>query len=417
MNDLDAERAVLGAVLSGWRNLDELNLRPEDFYQPRHEAVFDAALRVRQAGNRPDMVTVRTAIGPQHTNFRGTDVGVYLAELVEACPVVAAAGHYALMVAQAADRRGLQQVTDRMRQAIEAGKEPAEIATEAQKAIQAVTTRTGARSELWSDIDPDVIDHIEKGSRVGIPTPWPDVNHYIGGLVGSRLYTIAGRPGHGKSLVGQALAVNSSMTHNKGCLFASLEMSRLDLGIRIYADQAGIALGSLQSANLSTQQWAAVSKTSQRLAAMGLRISDDPSQTVAQIKSEAKGMKNLGIVVVDYLQLVTSSSKDRDRREQVDEISRNLKLMAKELDVPVVALAQLNRANQQRADHTPQISDLRESGSIEQDSDVVMLLNHDRDSGELKLDVAKNRFGGQGVVNLQMWGHYSRVVQADGISA
>ncbi len=412
MNADDAERAVLGAILLGWKDIEGLHLRPEDFYQPRHEAVYEAALRVKASGGRPDLVTVRVALG-QHPSMRSVNREVFLAELTEACPTFVQAPKYAAEVAAAADRRGIDGLADRIKAMVSDGLEPEEITDRARRMLEKAPRRSGTASSAWSDIDPQVIEHIENGVRRGLPTPWPDMNRHLVGLVGSRLYVIAARPGQGKSLIGQALATHTAQNLGKSVLFASLEMSELDLGVRIYADQANVDLKHLMSGGASSQHWDQIRKASNRMRNAGLHVNANPSQSVADIRADARGLSNLGLIVVDYLQLVKAASgKRKDRREEVDEIARGLKLLAKELDVPVVALAQLNRGNQQRADKTPILSDLRESGAIEQDADIVVLMDLDEETGELDAHVAKNRHGTKGHVPLELWGHYARIVQS-----
>lgn len=404
-NANDAERALLGAILSrGLRNLEDLHLHPEDFYQPRHEAVYGAVERVVAAGNRPDAVAVRVALG------QDTSAGLFLAELMEACPVGAQVEYYAELVGNAADRRGMAVVRDHMDQMIQSGADPAEIQDQVTKELTAVPRRGGSVSRRWSDMDPSIIDHIEHGARRGIPTPWPALNKHLVGLVGSRMYTIAARPGEGKSLMGQALAVDAAINHRKRVLFASLEMSELDLGVRIYSDQANVPMHVLLSSHVPPHHWDAINKASNKLRGMGCHVNADPNQSVADIRAEARSMR-AEMIVVDYLQLVKPASKRGDRREQVDQIARDLKLLAKELDVPVVALAQLNRGSEQRADRTPAMSDLRESGAIEQDSDIVLLMQFQPETGELKVNIPKNRHGSKGPFTLELWGQYSRIVQ------
>jgi replicative DNA helicase len=418
VNADDAERAVLGAILSGWRDVDSLHLRPEDFYQPRHEAVFDAIQRAQRAGSRPDMVTVRVALG-QHPSMRAVNPEIFLAELAEACPVTIQAPRYAAEVIDAADRRGHDNLADRIKAMVADGLPPQDITDRIRGMLDKAPRRGATAGQAWSEIDPAIIDHIEHGARRGIPTPWPDMNRHLTGLVGSRLYVVAARPGHGKSLLGQSLATHTCLTQRRNVLFASLEMSELDLGVRIYADQANVSLGTLLAGSASTSQWDAIREASNQLRGMGCRVNANPAQTVADIRADARGIRDLGLIVVDYLQLVTpaSGSRRQDRREQVDQIARDLKLLAKELDVPVVALAQLNRNNQQRADREPQLSDLRESGAIEQDADVVILLDLIEETGELDAYVKKNRHGTKGKVSLELWGHYARIVQGQQKSA
>ena len=418
MNSNDAERATLGAILlSGQRNLDSLGLAADDFYQPKHASVFGASERVVRAGNRPDLVSVRMAIGAKSPAFGPNDVGIFLAELTESCPVAGQLEFYAAAVGAASDRRGLWAITDRVRQMIEEGLETEDITDRMSKMLDQAPRRGGATSKSWAEINPRVVDHLERGVRRGLPTPWSDLNRHLTGLVGSRVYTVAARPGEGKSLVGQALAVHVAKNLGKPVLFASLEMSELDLGTRIYSDQASVPMSVLESRSAGPSHWDSIAQATRAMANMGLHINDQPEQSIAQIRSEARSIKDLGLVIVDYLQLVKPANPRADRREQVDQISRDLKLMAKDLDVPVVSLAQLNRNNQQRADKTPGLSDLRESGSIEQDSDIVILMQLTPETGELTAHIGKNRYGSKAPVALELWGHYARIIQAERQSA
>lgn len=419
MNANDAERAVLGAILSsGRRNLDDLHLRPEDFYQPQTAAVFDAIQRVIKSGNRPDAVTVRLALGADPA-FREVNPELFLVNLIEACPMVMNADHYADLVTEAADRRGWWDHTETIRQMVAEGVDPATISERARKFLDQAPRRGGTSSRTWDEVDPRVIDYVERGARRGIPTPWPDMNRHLGGLVGSRMYTIAARPGEGKSLMAQAIGVHAAVRHNVPVLFASLEMSAIDLGVRIYADRAGVPLSALLAEDTAPSHWASLAEAREQLQGMGLHVNDNPYQSMSDIRAEARSIPGLGLVIIDYLQLVQAAAgtKRQDRREQVDQIARDCKLLAKELDVPVVTLAQMNRNNQQRADKRPILADLRESGAIEQDSDIVILMQLDQETADLTAYVEKNRHGPKGPVYLQMRGHYARITQADGKAA
>ena len=417
MNANEAEQAVLGGIINaGRRNLDSLHLTTDDFYQPAHAAVFEAIQRVIASGNRPDMVTVRMAL-VNDLVLRAVNPEVFLAELSEACPIADQADYYASIVARAADQRGLWNMTEGIRQMVSSDLEPQEIADRTRKMLEQSPKRATQTSKTWDDVDPKVIDYVERGARRGIPTPWPDMNRHLGGLVGSRMYTIAARPGEGKSLVAQAIATHAATRHKTKVLFASLEMSEIDLGIRIYADRASVPLSALLADDTAPSHWASVEAASTQLRGMSLHVSDNPHQSMADIRREARSIPGLGLIIIDYLQLVEAASKRQDRREQVDQMARDCKLLAKELDVPLIALAQMNRNNQQRADKTPGLADLRESGAIEQDSDVVVLMQLDPDSGDLTAWVAKNRHGSKGPVHLQMRGHFARITQADGKAA
>lgn len=410
---IDAEKAVLGALISGYDD-EELPLRGVDFSQPVHEVVWDAVRQIRSRGERPDMVKVRAAIANARLPM---DAGVFVAELVEACPVPASAPAYAQLVAEAADRRGLASLADRIRQLAESDRDPADLIEDARALLDKAPRRVRDEGADWDTIIPTVIDRIEQGSTAGLPTPWPDLNNVLHGLVGGRLYLIAGRPGGGKSVMGQNIATHLAKAGH-GIYVASMEMTSGDYGIRIVADQAGVALDKILEGRdaVNDIEWHKISTAQKTLAGLPLRIQDRSHQTVAEIRSGARDMarkRGLSVIIIDYLQQIRPTDAKAPRHEQVGEISRSLKTLARELDVPVLAMSQLNRGPLNRADKTPNSGDLRESGALEADADVVLLLHReDPMSGEIKVIPDKNRWGAQTAVTLQFWGHYARLASS-----
>lgn len=409
LTSAEAERAYLGALLSGAAIDDEVH--GGDFAEPAHELVFNAISRVAQTGSRPDMVNVRVSIGQPFIGQR--DTGSYLHDLKMACDVVANAGEYAKLVADYADLRALESVADRIRQ--QTSSEDASAATvrdDARTALDRVAQRGRAERRSWADVSSKVIDLIQHGGRQGLSTPWPDLDHFINGLVGSRVYLIAARPGEGKSLMAQGMATQMANVHRQTTLYASLEMSEDDLGVRIIAAASQVNLNDLQSGHMSEQNWAKVAAGQASLDQMPLVINDSTDQTIGHIRAAAIDLhrtQGLGLVVVDYLQLMEGTDSRAPRETQVAGISRAIKRLSRELDVPVVALSQLNRQSLQRQDKRPNLGDLRESGSLEQDADVVILMNLNEDNGELNVQVAKNRHGPKGQFLLQLWGHYAQL--------
>lgn len=409
---IDAEKAVLGALISGYD--EDLPLRGVDFSQPAHEIVWDAVQKIRSHGERPDMVRVRAAIA--HARLP-KDAGVFVAELVEACPLAASAPAYAQMVADAADRRGLSSMADRIRQLAESDRDPAEIIEDARALLDKAPRRIRDNGSDWDVIIPTVIDQIEQGATSGLSTPWPDMNDVLHGLVGGRMYLIAGRPGAGKSVMGQNIATHLAKAGH-GVYVASMEMTAAEYGIRIVSDQAGVTLNKILAGRdaVNDLEWHKISTAQRTLAGLPLRIQDHPHQTVAEIRAGAREMarqRGLGAVVIDYVQQIRPADSKLQRHEQVGEISRMLKVLARELDVPVLAMTQLNRSSLSRADKTPSAGDLRESGSLEADADVVLILyKEDPMSGEIKAIPDKNRWGAQTPVTLQFWGHYARLASS-----
>ena len=412
MNPTEAEQALLGALINGYDS-EDLSITGADFYDMNHQKVFDAVARVRKQGERPDLVKVRVKLVKDRFP---TDVGVYLHDLVLSCPSTASAPYYAKVVADAADRRGLEAMSDKIRQLADTDREPSELIEDARALLDQAPRRERSLSKSWSQIAPKVIDRIEKGVTNGLPTPWPDLNEVLHGLVGGRLYIVAARPGGGKSVMGQNIATYIAGKTGKTAYIASMEMSEEDYGIRIVADKASVSLDALLSGRLDDLAWQKVARAQSELEQMPLHINDAFTQSISDIRSGARDVarkQELGVVIVDYLQQIKARDPKVPRHEQVAEISRALKSLARELNVPVIAMSQLNRASEGRADKVPTMADLRESGAQEADADVVLLLHReDKDSGEVKVIPDKNRWGTQRAITLQFWGHYARLASA-----
>jgi replicative DNA helicase len=232
------------------------------------------------------------------------------------------------------------------------------------------------------------------------------------------MVTIAGRPGSGKSTLALDIARSAAVKHQKSTAIFSLEMGRLEIMMRLFAAEAGVALQNMRSGHMSDQDWRRLALRSSELAGAPLFIDDSPNMTMMEIRAKARRLRqrnDLQLVVIDYLQLMTSGKRVESRQQEVSEFSRAMKLLAKELDVPVVALSQLNRSPEQRSDKKPMLSDLRESGSIEQDSDVVLLVHRPdlyepetERAGEADLIIAKHRNGPTATVAVAFQGRYSR---------
>lgn len=411
MNATEVEQALLGALLSGYDD-EALHVTADDFEDPHHAAVFSAVLAVQAKGQRVDMVRVNIALGRHRLP---TDNATFLHGLMLACPSTLSAPWYAEQVADAADKRGLDIAGQRIRE-IAAGDKPAmEAIEDARALLDKAPRREASTGSTWDEIVPKVIDRIDKGITRGMSSPWPDLDRVLMGFAPGRLYIVAARPGQGKSVFGQNLAVHIARS-GKGVYIASMEMSKDEYGTRIVADTASVPLSDLMENRLDELAWKRVGKAQDDLAGMPLLIEDDFSQSIAQIRRGARDYSRrqaLGLLVVDYLQQIHARDQKVQRHEQVAEISRSLKALARELNVPVLALSQLNRASESRADRRPTSADLRESGAQEADADAVLLLHReDRESGELLVIPDKNRWGPQTVVTLHFWGHYARLASA-----
>lgn len=410
----EAERALLGCLLSGSDDVDDVAnmLQGRDFYQPRHEAVWDACMTVHRRGDRIDPLTLPVpANARQHlidlvAGGYGVHAMAYAQEVLD-CAVrrrVAEAGRNAVVLAENLDLM------------------PTEAAAQAERLMadavaQAATAEAGATVGHALD---GAIDWLET-QPVGADTPWSDVNTITNGLLAGQMVTVAARPGHGKSLVAKDVALFTAL-RGKPAHVATLEMSRNEYMARILAGLGRIDLGRMLRRQMSENDWAAVTQAAERVRDLPLYLDDRPAQSMAQIRAAARQTarrygETLGVIAIDYAQLVRPADQRLPREQQVAQISRDTKLLAKEFECPVLLLAQLNRGNTQRADHTPLVSDLRESGALEQDSDQVWLL-HRADQypgqedrlGEVDLIVGKNRNGpAPTTIPLAFQGHYGRI--------
>ena len=412
MNPEDYERAVLGSILAGWRGLPDLTrtLAAEDFYQPHHEAIYRACVRVYEAGSNPDPLTVRTALGEAANRLPGGPS--YLAALIEASgPSVP---HYAKEVHKLAILRRIRDVSasiDQLAQRDDA--DPDLLLTEAAAKLDELAQgrATGRGGRTIGQVIPGVVDIAQSGRQQGLSTPWPDLDRLLRGLHPGRLYVVGARPGIGKSLFGQNCATHFALRHGVTAYVASLEMSDDEFTQRALASLARVDLGRIDTGSLDERDWSRLSSAVAKLGEAKILINDDPGQTLTDIRAgaqDAARRHNLGLIVVDYLQLVRSEDRRAPREQQVAEISRRLKRLARELKVPVIALAQVNRGAKSRADGRPSMEDLRESGAIEADADAVILLHTDTDVPHLvEAAIPKNRSGPKGRAELLIFGHYA----------
>jgi replicative DNA helicase len=414
----DAEIAVLGAAMSGYADMDGLIeiLESGDFYRPWHGDVWDAIVRVHRAGNRPDPVSVRlalTAASVKHDPMR-------LIDLAQAAPAVAQAPYHAQQVVTASGLRAIQEAGTKLQQL--GGAEAADLDETREQARQAVDeatrTRGITRARSLADLMPDVIDTAQHGQTSVLGTGWADLDRLIGGLAPGRLVVVGARPGVGKSLMGTNIALHFARHHQHAVLLASLEMPEREVGQRLLAAHAGVNLTGLQMGTTGDGDWQRIASKVGELEALPITVDDAPDQTVTSIRRAARNIQrtrdDLAVIVVDYLQLVRPSDPRVNRAEQIGEISRGLKLLARESGACVVAMAQVNREGTKHSDGRPRQTDLRESGAIEADADQVILLHQPDDAlPEIELIVDKNRHGSKGLASLQVQGHYARLVSIE----
>ena len=420
---LEAEQSVLGSILIDSRCVADIIgiLRPEDFFLDQNREIYETVYTMFNFSETIDPVTVlekMRQLGVYHDNTRD-----YVQQLMEITPTAANAVRYANIVKDKAMLRGLADASSDISELVydQVGT-PAEILESAEKKIYAL--RKGDTGDSLEHIGVtlhkvfDTLTELSQSDSAipGLSTGLRDLDKKINGLNKSDLFLIAARPAMGKTAFALNLALNVAKKYNKTVACFSLEMSREQLTMRLLANESFVELGKLLTGKLSDEEWTKLAMASASLSQTDLRVDDNPSITVAEINAKCRRLDNLGLVVIDYLQLMQGSGygKASDNRVNVvSDISRSLKIMAKELNVPVICLSQLSRGPEGRTDKRPMLSDLRESGAIEQDADEVIFLYRDEyynenteDKGVAECIVAKNRHGEVGTVKLQWVGQY-----------
>lgn len=422
MNDLPswdeaAEQAVLGAMLLSAKAVTEVAeiVSPEDFYRGAHGVIYGAILATQEQGQPVDQVTVLDYLSSRG-QLPKVGGGPYLLTLIERVPTAVNAGYYAEIVARHATLRRLAQAGQRILQLayVSEGQDADEVVERARAELDklVVARNTGDTAEL-EDLLPDSIEDLARPVKPGYPTGFTDLDKVLGGGLHPGTVTIIGaRPGVGKSILCLQIAAQIAASGH-GALVHSLEMSRSELMNRFFAAEAGVELSSLHERKLTDDDWRRLYEVQERSLSWPLAVSDAPRIGLTGIASRARDRahtkRGLAVLVIDYLQLVTPPDARAPREQQVAGISRGLKLLARELDVPVLAAAQVNRGSEGRADKRPTLSDLRESGAIEADADTVILLYENPEHpGELELILAKNRHGPKTSVQVAWAPHYAR---------
>ncbi|WP_078325708.1 replicative DNA helicase [Mycobacteroides salmoniphilum] len=426
--DVAAEQSVLGGMLLSKDAIADVleKLRPHDFYRPNHQSVYEAVLDLYGRGEPADAVTVAAELD-RRGQLRRVGGAPYLHTLISTVPTAANAGYYAGIVAEKALLRRLVEAGTRVVQFGYAGAEGADVAEVVDRAQAEVYDVTDRRmSEDYVPLEEllqptmDEIDAIASagGMSKGVPTGFTDLDEITNGLHPGQMIIVAARPGVGKSTLGLDFMRSCSIKHQLPSVIFSLEMSKTEIVMRLLSAEAKIKLGDMRSGRMSDDDWTRLARRMSEISEAPLYIDDSPNLTMMEIRAKARRLNQkagLKLVVVDYLQLMTSGKKHESRQQEVSEFSRNLKLLAKELEVPVIAISQLNRGPEQRTDKRPQVSDLRESGSLEQDADMVILLHRpdafERDDprgGEADLILGKHRNGPTATITVAHQLHLSR---------
>jgi len=412
-----AEQAVIGSMLIDPRCIAEVvkKLRADEFYVRANRDVYETILAMFSYGQTVDPVTVIDQM-----KVRGVydeNVPAYLAEIMRITPTSANAMEYVAIIKDRALLRSISSVADEMNTMVYEGSAAEDVLEAAEAKLHAVRENRGSGGlkeirHVIQNVFDTMSEAAASGSRIpGLSTGLPDLDDLILGLNKSELVIIAARPGMGKTSIALNIALSVAMTQRKKVAIFSLEMSREQLVTRLLSRAALVPSQNLFTGRLTEQQWRDVSSAANTLSACDILIDDNSTLTVSDMNAQCRTIRGLDLVVIDYLQLMSSAGgrgfSNESRTQAVSDISRMMKVMAKQLGVPVVCLSQLNRAAEARQDKRPLLSDLRESGSIEQDADVVIGLyregynNRECENPNLaEAIVLKNRKGQTGTVNL-----------------
>jgi len=427
-HDLAAEKAVLSALLVDKRAFHEVatELKADDFYHPAHQVLYKSMVAINDDGQPVDLITLSNYLNAQKRldAIGGT---VYLAEIADFEATAANVVHHARIVRDKAVKRHLIQVATEI---VEVGYEESEAAERLldvaeSKIFDISKEKSRTRFASLHDEMPGTFDYVEAimnrgGELTGLPTGFRDLDEITGGLQPGELIIIASRPSMGKTALALNIACYAALHHQKKVAFFSLEMTTRSLILRLLASQAGIDFSTLRKGFLANSDYRRLTEAGDLLSRAEVWIDDSGTATILEIKAKCRRLKaerGLDLVMVDYLQLASADGR-MDRKDlEIAEISRGLKALAKELQIPVVALSQLNRGPEQRDPdkRRPILGDLRESGAIEQDADVIAFIYRDviynretEDPNLAELEIAKQRNGPTGVVKLHFEGRYAR---------
>lgn len=425
--NLEAEESVLGAMLLSGTAVSTVAeiLRPEDFYRPTHGTILRAILELDHAGEPVDAITLSDFM-EQRGELTKIGGQAKIAELVALVPATGNVEHYARIVRDTAT----------LRKVIEAGQRISNMGYDREGATSAIVDRAeqmlfdigqGRTTSDFSDIGDLLSENFEIITRlqaagdsiIGIPSGYKELDKLTTGFHPGNLVIIAARPSMGKSALALSIAAHNGLRDVPVALF-TLEMSEQEVTQRLVSSEGKIDAQRLRTGQLSTTDWERFSETSNRLSNMPVKIDDSGTTTIMEMRAKSRRLKakypNLGLIIVDYVQLMISDDDKENRVQEVSQISRGLKVLARDLRVPVIAMSQLNRGVEQRTDKRPLLSDLRESGSLEQDADVVMFIYRDdyykkeesEVQGQAEIIIAKQRNGPVGTAHVSFIGRYAK---------
>ncbi|MGG0239595.1 replicative DNA helicase [Bacillus rhizoplanae] len=431
-HNIEAEQAVLGAIFLDQEALTSASemLMPEDFYRTAHQKIYQMMLDLSDKGEPIDLVTATAALANQ--NLLEEIGGVsYLAELAEAVPTAANVGYYARIIAEKSIlRRLIRTATHIVSDGYEREDDVESLLNEAEKKILEVSQRTNTKGfqnikdVLVTAYDKIELLHNQKGEITGIPTGFTELDRMTAGFQRNDLIIVAARPSVGKTAFSLNIAQNVATKTDENVAIFSLEMGSDQLVMRMLCAEGNIDAQRLRTGSLTSEDWAKLTMAMGSLSNAGIFIDDTPGIRVSEIRAKCRRLKQehgLGMILIDYLQLIQGSGKSGENRQQeVSEISRTLKGLARELEVPVIALSQLSRGVESRQDKRPMMSDIRESGSIEQDADIVAFLYredyYDRETenkNTIEIIIAKQRNGPVGSVELAFVKEFNKFVNLE----
>ena len=428
-HDVEAEQAILGSMLidkDAVINAIEV-LKEEDFYREDNKTIYSAMLSLYARSEPIDIITVKSEL-TQIGKFESIGGLEYLASLPDKVPVVSNIENYIQIVEEKSILRKLIKASNEISQmGYDQTEETERIMDVAEKKIFDIMQNRNTKGYTpIKEVLINAIDELEKlynhkGGITGIATGFIDLDRITAGLHNSDLVLIAARPAMGKSAFALNIASHVAIREKVPVAVFNLEMSKEQLGSRILCSEAMVDSNKVRTGNIEEEDWIKLVSAVGPLSEAEIYIDDTPGISISEIRAKCRKMKlekNIGLIIIDYLQLIQGTGKKNASREQeISEISRSLKILAKELDVPVIALSQLSRAAEQRTDHKPMLSDLRESGAIEQDADIVMFIyredyyNPDTERKNIaEIILAKHRAGATGTVELMWLGSYTKFV-------
>jgi replicative DNA helicase len=432
-HSVEAEESVLGAMLLSETSISDVleKLRSDDFYKPAHRRIFESVVSLFGRGEAVDSVTaaeeLRRAGALEEVGGKP-----YLFHLVNSVPAASNASYYARIVEETALLRRMIEATQQAAaMAFESSDDVDNIVDQVEQMIFSVAQRRlGDRFAHIRDLLHEHLEQVEalqlRGASVtGVPSGFIDLDNLTSGLQPSNLVIVAARPSFGKTSFALNIAQQAATEHGVPVAIFSLEMSKMELVQRLVCAEALVDVHKLRTGNLSDQDWSRLATAVGRLADAPVYIDDTEAVTVLEIRAKARRLKQkhgLGLVIVDYLQLMSGPRRSENRQQEISEISRSLKILARELEVPVIAVSQLSRAVEARQDKRPMLADLRESGAIEQDADLVIFIYRDEvynpdspDKGTVEILLSKHRNGPVGRLKLTFLQNYTKFASYTGV--